>query len=98
MNTDEYVFYKGIIDQICAARAAGDEVVKQTRVPGLCWLWTNTRNNDEWIVSARGVISIKIHNDGDPRVPIIANFVHSVITPQEAKGRLEQLERLRAFW
>jgi hypothetical protein len=98
MNAEEYVFYKGIIDQICLAESVGDKVVKKTKVQGLCWLWTNTRNKDEWIISATGIVSIKLHNEGDPRVPIVANFVHGYITPQEAQIRLEQLERLRAFW
>ena len=98
MNTEEYVFYKGIIDQICQAIRAGDKVVRKTKVKGLCWLWTNTRNKDEWILSASGIVSIKIHDDGDPRVPIVANFVHNRITPQEAQTQLEQLEKLRAFW
>jgi hypothetical protein len=99
MPEEAYLAFKLIIDEICVALQAGDEVRKETRINDLCWAWINARTEEEWIISASGIITIKIHDKtNDPRIQIIGRFAHGSMTAQEAKIQLEQLEKLRAFW
>lgn len=99
MDEETYQKLKKIIDEICAALQAGEKIKKTTRVKGLCWIWSNPRTKEEWVIGAPTIVTMKLLNEtDDPRVTVIANFVHNHLTPPETKTRLEQLEKLRAFW
>jgi hypothetical protein len=99
MDEEIYLSFKRMIDEICGALQAGDEVKKEVQVKKLCWTWTNTRTQEQWNIMASWIVTAKINdNTNDPRISVIANFAHGRLTAPQTKSWLTKLEKLKAFW